>query len=57
MKNKTIITSALIALAAGIAVYVYNKRRNSISNSAEDAYDIMSDTIDSTERQTENLFS
>jgi hypothetical protein len=55
--NKKIIAGAVIALAAGVAAYIYSKKRNKISDAAEDIYDITDDTIYSVKRQTENIFS
>ncbi|HEY2726786.1 MAG TPA: hypothetical protein VGI61_06410 [Parafilimonas sp.] len=55
--NKKIIAGAVIALAAGVAAFIYNKRRHRIRDAAEDAYDTMDNAIYSTERQTENIFS
>ena len=55
--NKKIITGAVIALAAGIAAYIYKRRRNKINVAAEDAYDTMSDTMHTVESKTEAIFS
>jgi carbohydrate-binding DOMON domain-containing protein len=55
--NKKIIAGAVIALAAGVAAFIYNKKKNTIKNAAEEAYDDMNDGIYSLEKQTENIFS
>jgi uncharacterized protein (UPF0333 family) len=55
--NKKIIAGAVIALAAGVAAFIYNKKRNKVSQAARDAYNTMDNAIYSTERQTENIFS
>ncbi len=55
--NKKIITGAVIALAAGIAAYVYNRNRSRINSAAQDAYDKMNDTIGRVESKTDNIFS
>jgi hypothetical protein len=48
--NKKIITGAVIALAAGIAAYIYNRRKNSVSYAAENAYDSATDFINNEEQ-------
>ncbi len=55
--NKKILAGAVIALAAGVAAFIYNKNRSKINAAAEDAYDTLSDGIYSVEERTENLFS
>jgi len=55
--NKKIIAGAVIALAAGVATFIYRKNRNRINAAAEDAYDTLSDGLYSVEERTENLFS
>ncbi len=57
MNKKNIITGAMIALAAGLATFFYQKRRNKLSTAASDAYNTMDDTMNKVERQTENAFS
>ncbi|MBV9960626.1 MAG: hypothetical protein JO072_00135 [Parafilimonas sp.] len=55
--NKRIITGAVIALAAGIAAYIYKRKRNKLSTAAEDAYDTMNDTLYAVEEKTESVLS
>ncbi len=53
--NKKLI--AVIALAAGIAAYVYNKKKNKINEVAEDAYDTMHHTLNNIQKKTEDVLS
>ncbi len=55
--NKRIITGAVIALAAGITAFIYNRRRNRLNEAAANAYNSMDDAINITERETEHIFS
>ena len=55
--NKKIMTGALIALAAGVAAFFYNKRKSKLSMAASDAYNTMDKNINRVERKTENAFS
>ena len=55
--NKKVVTGAVIALAAGIAAYIYNRRRNKLDAVAEDSYNKMNDILERTESATENIFS
>jgi hypothetical protein len=55
--NKRIITGAVIALAAGLAAFIYNRKRNRLNEAAADAYNAMDNAIDITERETEHSFS
>ncbi len=57
MMNKNIITGAIVALAAGIAVYIYNKKKSRLSTIASDTYDKMNDTLHSVQDKTVNIFS
>ena len=54
--NKKIITGAILALAAGIAAFVYNRRRNRLSTTA-DSYNSMDNAMYNTGDQTEQNFS
>lgn len=55
--SKKLIAGTVIALAAGIAAFIYNKNRNRINAAAEDAYDTMNDTLGHIQKKTENIFS
>ncbi len=55
--NKKLITGALVALAAGVAVYIYNKKKNSLDSIASDSYDKMNDALHFAEDKIENGFS
>ena len=55
--NKKVIAGSLIILAAGIATYFYNKRRNKISSIASDTYNTMDDVFGDIEDKTEHSFS
>jgi len=55
--NRKVIAGAAIALAAGIAAYIYNRKRNRLNVAAEDAYDKMNDIMDNVETKTESIFS
>ena len=55
--SKKIIAGAVVALAAGIAAFIYNKNRSRINAAAEDAYDTMNNTLGHIEKKTENIFS
>lgn len=55
--NKRVIAGAVIALAAGITAFIYNRRKNRLNKAATDAYNAMDDAIDITERETEHSFS
>lgn len=55
--NKKIIAGAVIALAAGIATYMYRRNKNKINEYAADAYDEIGDTMHVTEERLETTFS
>lgn len=54
--NRKIVTGALIALAAGIAVFYY-KNRNKVNEAAADAYDKLNKGIDYTKDKADSIFS
>jgi len=55
--NKKVMTGVIIALAAGITAFIYNRKKNRLNMAAADAYAdayyAMDDAID----HTENIFS
>lgn len=55
--SRKIVTGAVIALAAGLAAFIYKRNKSKINEAAEDAYDDFSDGIEFAESKTENLFS
>lgn len=55
--NKKLITGAVIALAAGIATYIYKKNRNKINDAAADAYNKTHDAINHLGEKAENMYS
>jgi hypothetical protein len=55
--NKKIITGAVIALAAGITAFIYNRRRNRLNEAAANVYNSTDDAINIIERKTEHVFS
>jgi hypothetical protein len=55
--NKKMITGAMIVLAAGIAAFIYNRRRNRLNEAAADSYNELSDALKKTENETEHIFS
>ena len=55
--NKKMITGAMIALAAGLTAFFYNKRKRKLSTIASDAYNTMDNTMNYVERKTENALS
>jgi len=59
--NKKLIAGTILVLAAGIATYIYNRKKNRLSTEAADAYDSIDDTMDNTmngiENQIEHTFS
>jgi hypothetical protein len=55
--NKRIITGAVIALAAGIAAFIYRRNRSRINEAAADAYNTTKDAMDYAAGEVENAFS
>jgi hypothetical protein len=55
--NKRIITGAVIALAAGIAAFIYRRNRNRINEAAADAYKTTKDAVEYAAGEVENTFS
>ena len=55
--NKKVITGAVIALAAGVAAFLYRRNRNKVNEAAADAYSVIGDAINRTENKIENAFS
>jgi len=55
--NKKLIAGAMIALAAGIATFIYKKNRNKINDVAADAYNKTNDVINHLGEKAENLYS
>jgi len=55
--NKRIITGAVIALAAGIAAFIYRRNRNRINEVAADTYNATKDAMDYAAGEVENAFS
>jgi len=55
--NKRMITGAVIALAAGIAEFIYRRNRSRINEAAADAYNTTKDTMDYAAGEVENAFS
>lgn len=55
--NKKIITGAVIALAAGVAAFIYKRNRNKINEAAANAYDAASNGINYAEEKADNIFS
>lgn len=55
--NKKVIAGAVIALAAGIATYIYRRNKNKIDEYAADAYNELGNTMHVTEEKLETTFS
>ena len=55
--NRKIITGAVVALAAGIATYFYNRNRKKVNAAAADAYNIASESLHLAEEKAEQFFS
>ena len=55
--NKKILAGAVIALAAGIATFIYNRNRNRVNDAAADAYSKTNDAINHLEEKVENIYS
>jgi len=55
--NKRIITGAVIALAAGIAAFIYRRNRSRINEAAADAYNTTKDAVEYAAGEVENTFS
>jgi hypothetical protein len=55
--SKKIITGAVIALAAGLATYIYRKNRSKINEVASNTYDKMNDAVSYAEDKADNIFS
>lgn len=55
--NKKVITGALIALAAGIAVLLYKRNKNKIDEIAASEYDKLNGGINYAEEQSNGIFS
>jgi hypothetical protein len=55
--NKRIITGAVIALAAGLAAFIYKRNRSRINETAADAYNTTKDAMNYAAGEVENAFS
>ena len=55
--SKKVITGAVIALAAGVAAYIYNRNKNRINEAASDAYNTLDEAINRTEEKVANALS
>jgi len=55
--SKKVITGAVIALAAGIAAYFYNRNRSKINEAAADAYNVADEAINGIKDDLEHSFS
>ena len=55
--SKKVITGAVIALAAGIAAYFYNRNRSKINEAAADAYNVADEAINGIKDDVEHSFS
>ena len=55
--NKKVIAGAVIALAAGIAAFIYNRKRDRINESAADLYNATKDSVSDLGRDIEHSFS
>ena len=55
--NKKIIAGAVIALAAGVAAFIYKRNRNKINEAAANAYDTVNEGINYAEEKADNIFS
>ena len=55
--NKKVIAGAVIALAAGLATFIYKKNKNRINAAAADAYNKTSDAVNHLEEKAENMYS
>jgi len=55
--NRKIIAGAVVALAAGIATYFYNKNRKKVNAAAADAYHTASESLHLAKEKAEQFFS
>ncbi|MFT4155787.1 hypothetical protein [Parafilimonas sp.] len=55
--NKKVIAGAVVALAAGIATFIYRRNKNKIDEYASDAYNELGDEMRVTEDRLETAFS
>ena len=55
--SKKVITGAVIALAAGIAAYFYNRNRSRVNEAAANAYNAVDEAIGDTRDKVEHSFS
>jgi uncharacterized protein (UPF0333 family) len=55
--SKKFMTGAVIALAAGIATYLYRRNRDKINAAAANAYNAASESLNIAEEKAEQYFS
>jgi len=55
--NGKIITGAVLALAAGVAAFIYNRNRHRINDTAADLYNATRDAVDYTKNDIETAIS